>query len=175
MAAIAQFPAETEYASYYARYVARVPKGDVLQTLSTQVGETVRALASLTEERSRLRYAPDKWSIREVLGHMIDAERIFGHRALTIARADPNPLPGFDENEYAKTSHADSRSLAELVDELQIVRRSTVALFKSFDAEMVNRRGTANNVEVSVRALAFIIAGHERHHLDILQSRYLNI
>ena len=174
MPEIENFPESDEFAPYYARYIARVPKGDVIRTLGTQVNDTLAALRTLTEERSRFRYAPDKWSIREMLGHMIDAERIFAHRALTIARADPTPLPGFDENEYAKTSNADSRTLAELIEELQTVRHSTVALFKSFDAEMASRRGKANNVEVSVRALAFIIAGHERHHLEVLQTRYLS-
>lgn len=169
-----EFPNEGEFAPFYARYVARVPKGDVLKTLATQISDTASLLRSLPEERSRFRYAPDKWSIREVVGHMIDAERIFDHRALSIARGDPTPLPGFDENVYARASRSDARTLAELTSELELVRQSTVALFSSFDAEMVNRRGTANNVEVTVRALAFIIAGHERHHVDVLRSRYLS-
>ena len=173
MAALHEHPGAGEFAPFYASYVARVPKGDVTQTLASQISKTLELIRSLPEQRGGHRYAPGKWSIREVIGHLIDAERIFGYRALTIARGHEIPLAGFDENDYVRTSGADRRTLADLARELEIVRQSTVALFKSFDDTAIGRRGVANNVEVSVRALAYIIAGHELHHLDVLRTRYL--
>ena len=174
MHALSEHPAASEFAPAFQRYVVRVPRGDVLRTLARQTDETTELLRGLTEERGGFRYAPGKWSIREMLGHMIDAERIFDHRALVIAREDPTPLPPFDEDAYARASRSDSRTLAELLAEMEIVRKSTIALFSSFDAQALGRRGIANNIEISVRALAFIIAGHERHHIDVLRTRYLN-
>ena len=171
---LSEHPLDGEFAPFYANYIAQVPKGDVLRTLATQIGETLTLVRALPEERGGFRYAPGKWSIREVLGHLIDTERIFDHRALSIARGDANPLAGFDENAYALASGSDHRTIADLAAELEIVRRSTVALFSSFSGEAIRRRGTANNNAVSVRAVPFIIAGHERHHLHILRSRYLS-
>ena len=173
MTALSQHPTEKEFAPYYASYIARVPKGDVVKTLASQVGETLEVLRSLPQERGGHRYAPEKWSIREMIGHLIDAERIFSYRALTIARGHAIPLAGFDENEYVRASGADNRTLADLADELEAVRHSTVALYKSFEPDAVARSGIANNVEVTVRALAYITAGHELHHLDVLRTRYL--
>lgn len=171
---LSEHPAASEFAPAFAHYVDRVPRGDVLRTLASQIVETTDLIGGLTEEHGGFRYAPGKWTIREMLGHMIDAERIFDHRALVIAREDPTPLPAFDEDKYALASRSDSRTLSELLAEMEIVRKSTIALFSSFDAQALSRRGIANNFEISVRTLAFIAAGHERHHVDILRTRYLN-
>ncbi len=165
-------PDATEYAPFYARYVADVPEGDVVATLRESGREIVAALGAIPESRGGFRYAPEKWSVREVVGHVIDAERIFGYRALRLARADETPLPGFEENEYVRSAGSDARTLTDLVDELRIVREGTVRLFASLPDEAWARRGVVNGREVSVRALAFITAGHARHHLAVLRERY---
>lgn len=166
-------PVPGEYAPFHATYVAMVPDGDVLATLKTQHGETLRMLARLDEKKSRYRYAPGKWSIRGVVGHLIDAERVFTYRALTFARADRNPLPGFDENMWASSSNADSRTLKSLLDELKAVRAATLALFRGFNEEQLARTGIASGHQVSVRGLVYVTTGHERHHAKILRERYL--
>lgn len=166
-------PDASEHLSYYAKYVDRVPDGDVLQQLETQLDETLALVRGLPEEQGGHRYAPGKWSIREVLGHVIDAERIFAYRVLRIARGDRTPLASFDENAYAESSGADARTLADLADELEHVRRGNLALFRSLSDEALARRGTASDAEVSARALVWIIAGHELHHVAGLHERYL--
>ncbi|HUL03324.1 MAG TPA: DinB family protein [Gemmatimonadales bacterium] len=166
-------PEATEYAPYYGTYVSKVPAGDLLQLLERQRADTQALLAGLSDERALHRYAPGKWSIKEVVGHIADAERIFSYRALRIARGDETPLPGFDENAYTPAGHFDARPLAELAAELDAVRRATIALFRGLEGDALVRRGTASNHGVSVRALAYIIAGHERHHVQILRERYL--
>ena len=166
-------PEPGEYAAYYAGYVAHVPDGDVVELLRAQIRETVEFLAGIPEERAGHRYAPGKWSIREVVGHMADVERIMAYRALRIARGDRTPLPGFDENAYVPAANFDVRTLDSLARELEAARRSTVAFLETLDAEVAARRGTVNNLEVTARALAYIIAGHERHHVKILRERYL--
>ena len=166
-------PTPGEYAPYHATYVAMVPDGDVLATLKKQHGETLRMLARIGEKKSQHRYAPGKWSIREVIGHMIDAERVFTYRALTFARADRNQLPGFDENMWASSSNAGSRTLKSLVDELKSVRAATLALFRGFNEEQLARTGVASGQQVSVRGLVYVTTGHERHHAKILRERYL--
>ena len=166
-------PAPGEYAPFHAGYVAMVPDGDVLATLKKQLGETLRLLSRLGEPKSRYRYAPGKWSIREVVGHLIDAERVFTYRALTFARGDKTPLPGFDENMWAAASNADARTLKSLLEELKAMRSATLALFKSFNAEQLARIGIASGHPVSVRGLLYVTTGHERHHIKILRERYL--
>ena len=166
-------PDATEYPPFYARYVASVPEADVVAALRDSGRELDAALNAIPDARGGFRYAPDKWTIREVIGHMIDAERIFGYRALRLARGDATPLPGFEENDYARAAGSDARPLAELVDELRVVRDGTVRLFQSFPSEAWTRRGVVNGREVSVRALAYITAGHARHHLGVLRERYL--
>jgi uncharacterized damage-inducible protein DinB len=166
-------PDASEYLSYYGKYVALVPDGDLVQTLRTQLDETLALVRGLPEAQGGHRYAPGKWSIREVLGHLIDAERIFAYRALRIARGDTTPLPGFDENMYAETSDADARTLADLADELEHVRLANLALFRSLSDEALARRGTASDAPISARALAWILAGHELHHRALLRERYL--
>jgi hypothetical protein len=166
-------PAKSEFLPFYERYIARVPDGDVVSTLTTQIGETLELLRSLPASVSTYRYAPDKWSVNQMVGHVIDSERLFGGRALRFARNDPTPLPGFEQDDYVRASTFDAYPLSELASELEAVRQSTIFLFRHMDEEAWTRRGLANNAEVSVRALAYIIAGHELHHREILTSRYL--
>lgn len=166
-------PHADEYAPYYEKYVSLVPAGDLIETLARQGAETLALFRSLTEEQGGSRYAPDKWSIKQLVGHMVDAERIFTYRALRFARADRTPLPGFEQDDYVNAGNFDARSLESLTGELAQTRSSTISLFRSFDAEAWQRRGIANDSEASVRALAHIIAGHELHHLGILRERYL--
>jgi DinB family protein len=166
-------PAEGEFLPYYERYIALVPGGDVVSTLDRQMSETQALLSGLPASISTYRYAPDKWSVNEVIGHVIDSERIFASRALRFARNDPTPLPGFEQDDYVRNSRFDAYPIAELASELESVRRTTVFLFKHLEEPAWMRRGIANNAEVSVRALAYIIAGHELHHREMLLARYL--
>lgn len=165
-------PEPSEYAPNYEAYISRVPKGDLLKVLEEQRLATQQLLAALPEARALHRYAPGKWSVKEVVGHVTDSERVFAYRALRFARADDKPLQGFDENAWVPPARFDARSLKDLAAELDAVRGATIALFRGLDAEALTRRGTANDNSVSVRALAWIIAGHERHHVGILHERY---
>lgn len=166
-------PGADEYASDYEKYTSLVPDADILSVLSEQIEATLALLRKLPEEQGNYRYAPDKWSIKELVGHLIDSERIFAYRALRIARNDKTPLPGFEQDDYIANANFDSCSLADLSAEFELVRRSNLAMFKQLSDEAWLRRGTASENEVSVRALAHIIAGHELHHLNVLRSRYL--
>jgi hypothetical protein len=165
-------PDATEYAPFYAHYIAGVPDGDVVTLLRDEGRELTKTLAAIPESRGGFRYADGKWSVREVVGHLIDAERIFAYRAMRLARADATPLPAFDENAYVPTAGSDARTIADLVDELRALRESTFRLFASFPEEAWTRRGVVSGKEVSVRALVYITAGHARHHLKILRERY---
>jgi hypothetical protein len=164
-------PQPEEHADYYAKYIKLVGD-DALAALRAQSASTPRLLSGLSEAQAMHRYAPGKWSVKEVVGHLLDAERVFGYRALRIARADMTPMPGFDENAWVPTGHFDRRPMPELVSDYQTVRAATVALFASLDDEALTRVGTANDLPFSVRALAHIIAGHEVHHVGILRERY---
>lgn len=166
-------PDPSEFSPYYAGYVARVPDGDIVETLGAQVDATVALVQSLDEAKGSHRYAPGKWSIRQVLGHMADTERIMGYRALRVARGDATPLPGFDENLYVQNARFDERTLASLSDELALVRKATLAVLAPLDEQELGRAGSANGAPITARALAWIIAGHERHHVAILRERYL--
>lgn len=165
-------PAESEYAPFFAGYVAQVPEADVLAVLESQPEVIRRVAAGVDLEREGFRYAAGKWSVREVFGHMADTERVVIYRALSIARGNDVELPGFDENGSVEASGFDQRPLASLVDELLAVRTASLPLFRHLDADAWQRVGTANGHPVSVRALAFITAGHVRHHLAILRDRY---
>lgn len=165
-------PGTDEYAPFYGTYVSKVPEGDVLKYLEIQLRETRALLATIPEGRGGHRYAEGKWSIKEVIGHMCDAERIFAYRALRIARADATPLAGFDENAYVPAGRFDRRTMASLVDELAQVRDATLALVRTFDPEAGARRGNASGKEVTARALVYIIAGHLAHHVGVLRERY---
>jgi uncharacterized damage-inducible protein DinB len=166
-------PGEGEFNPYYGRYIDRVPEGDVVETLERQIAGTTELLRSLPAEKHDHRYAPGKWSIKEVIGHLCDGERVFSYRALRFARGDETPLPGFDENLYAENANSAARTLEDLTSELEHLRLSTVRFFGGLDETAFTRRGTANNDAISVRALAFIMAGHETHHLDLIRTRYL--
>jgi uncharacterized damage-inducible protein DinB len=166
-------PDSGEYAPYYERYVGKVPDGDVVRHMEAQIRDTATFIRALPESRGGYRYAEGKWSIREVVGHLCDTERVFVYRAMRFARADETPLPGFDENEFVARSRFDNRTLASLTHEFEAVRGATVAFFEGLDADEWVRRGTANNLPMSVRALAWVVAGHELHHRGLLQTRYV--
>jgi len=165
-------PAEAEFAAFYRGYVALVPETDVLSVLAAQSGELRQLLAGVTPAREGHRYAPGKWSIRELIGHLCDAERVFGYRAYCISRGERQPLPGFDENEYVSAAGSEQRRLADLVTELAVVRESNLAVLRVLDDSAWRRVGNANGNPVSVRALAFMMAGHFRHHCGVLRERY---
>lgn len=169
-----QRPAGTDYAPFHAGYVQGVPEGDVLAFLERQGRETIALLRGISEKQSQHRYALGKWSIREVVGHMNDAERVFTYRALSFARGDATPLPGFDENSWGASSNADRRTLAELIEDFSSVRAATLALFRGFSEQQIDRSGTASGHRMTVAALAYIAAGHEKHHVKILKERYLS-
>jgi DinB superfamily len=164
-------PDASEYAPFYAGYVARVTEEPVA-ALESEGRQTRALLSGVTDAQAGHRYAAGKWTVRDVIQHMADVERVMAYRALRIARGDQTPLAGFDENVYAVTAGAEGRAMSELVDELSTVRASTLAMFRGFDAAAWRRLGVANNVPVSVRALAHVIAGHERHHAEGLRTRY---
>ena len=166
-------PSADDAAPYYFTYIDQVPAGDVFAVLEGGVAETRRLLGGLEPEREHHRYAPGKWTVREVLGHVIDAERVFGYRAFHIGRGDRAPLPGMEPDDYAATAGAGRRPAAELLDELDVLRRGHLAFFAGLDAEAWERAGTASGVTFRVRALPFILAGHEIHHRRILAERYL--
>ena len=165
-------PEPDEIPSYYVGYIKRVPETDPVMVCAAQIEETAALLRNLSDTDAMYRYSRGKWSIKEVVGHLADTERIMAYRALRIARGDITPLPSFDENAYVPVAKFDSRSLVDLVGELRTVRAATLALLRTFDADAWPRRGTASGKPVSVRALGFMIPGHERHHVEILRTRY---
>lgn len=165
-------PASSEYSPYFGTYVRLVPDADVIDLLETQIEATLRLLSTLSEAEAGARYAPDKWSIKQAVGHMIDTERIFAYRALCISRNETIALPGFEQDDYVRAANFDHRSLRDLLDEFRAVRTATVLLFKSLTDAMMLRTGVASEATLSVRALAYIIAGHERHHGTIFRERY---
>ncbi len=166
-------PVAGDAAPYYFTYIDQVPDGDVLDVLAGGVAETRQRLAGLPPEREAHRYAPGKWSLREVIGHVVDAERVFGFRAFHIARGDTAPLPSMDQDAYAALSGAADRPLADLLDELDHLRAAHLRLFRALDAAAWERTGSASGVPFKARALPFVMAGHEIHHRRILTERYL--
>lgn len=170
---ITERPEESEYAPYYHGYISNVPEGNILTILESELDDTLALLAGISEEQAEHRYAPGKWSIKEVVGHMADGERIFGSRAHRISRNDATPLPGFDENAYVAEGNFGAYTLSELAEELALLRRANLSLFRHLSPEAWVRIGVANGRQVSVRAVAFILAGHEMHHKEIIRSRYL--
>jgi len=166
-------PGPTEYAAYYEQYIRLVPDGDIIATLDSQLESTLSLLGNLPEAKASSAYATGKWTIKQVLGHIIDTERIFTYRALCVGRNDKTPLPGFEQDDYVASTHFNARPLQALLEELTAVRRAGITLFKQFTEEECLRRGTANKFEITTRALMYNISGHERHHLNILKTRYL--
>src|SRR5580692_4019109 len=167
-------PAPSEFADFYASYISKVPGTDVLGVLESQRLQMLHLFSGRSERDGSFRYAPGKWTVKEVLGHITDTERIFTYRALRIARGDQTPLPGFEQDDYVRNGGFNERPLASLVEEFAHVRSASLALFRSLGPEAWLRRGTASKNEVSVRALAFITAGHELHHRRILEERYFS-
>ena len=165
-------PAASEHAAYYSRYVNLVQDGDVLAALSSQIAGTLGQLRAVSEQDSLKRYAPGKWSVREAVGHMIDTERVFAYRALRFARNDSTNLPGFEQDDFVAAAQFDSRPWADLQEELAAVRASTLLMFRGFSEEAWARQGFANGNPMSVRAAAYVIAGHELHHMKVLREMY---
>jgi len=166
-------PREGEVHPVHLSYVAQVPEGDVLAMLERNLAETRRLAERFGEERAGGSYAPGKWSVKQVLSHLADTERILTYRALCIARGERASLPGFEENEYAAASDADRRPLTEILDELASVRRATSTLFAGLSPTATERRGTANGAPLVVCATPYVLVGHELHHAEVLRARYL--
>jgi hypothetical protein len=166
-------PQPGENAVYYDRYISLVEGNDILGALDEQRRQTLLLLCGRPESDGDIRYAPGKWSLKEVIGHLNDTERVMSYRALRIARADQTPMEGFEQDDYVRNGSFGERPLSDLIEDYIAVRRATISLFRNFDEESWTRRGTANKSEVSVRALAYIIAGHELHHRNIIEEKYL--
>ncbi len=165
-------PQPGEYNPYYNRYISLVKSDDIVAVLETQAPETIALLKS-AEPKADFRYEPRKWSVKEVLGHVNDTERIMTYRALRVARGDRTPIEGFEQDDYIRDGNFGQRTPADLIDEFAAIRQATVAFFRHLDAEAAARIGTANKDAISARALPFIIAGHELHHRRVLQEKYL--
>lgn len=166
-------PEQNEYAPYYEGYISMIPEGNLEQILKEQVKDTLHLLNDLSETQGEFKYAEKKWSIKEVIGHVVDTERIMAYRLLSIARGDAVQLPGFDENTYVNEADFNGEKMEDLLQNLFVVREGTLLLLKSLKEKDWLRRGTVNQVDVTVRAIACIIAGHELHHRKILKERYL--
>ncbi len=166
-------PAVTEHPAFFTKYINCVPSDDLLQELEHNGKQTIATLKDVSEEQANFRYAPDKWSLKEVIGHMVDTERIMSYRALRIARGDVTPLPGFDENAYVSHSDSSERTLANLLNDFSIVRQATINLLEPLSNAAWSRVGVASNNEITVRALGFVIAGHELHHRNVIVERYI--
>src|SRR5215207_92809 len=167
-------PDPSEYNPYYQRYVSYVENNDIIDTLASQPTKLQDMLSRIPEEKGTHRYAEGKWSIKELLGHLLDGERIFSYRVLRISRADETPIEGFEQDGYIENAHSDDRSFAELLEEFSLLRRANMLLFNNLTDDGWGRLGTASDSPVSVRALAYIMAGHIEHHLGILKDRYLD-
>jgi hypothetical protein len=165
-------PDASEHAPYFSRYVDLVADGDILGALAGQIESTLAKLGRVSEADSLKRYAPGKWSVREVMGHMVDTERIFAYRALTLARNDRTELPGFEQDDYIPAAQFDRRPLQNLLEEFGAVRHSNLLMFRGLDQEAWARQGVVNKNPMSVRAAAYVIAGHELHHVRVLHEKY---
>ena len=166
-------PAENEYAPYYQQYIDQVNETDVMSVMRSEVDDLDVLLNRLPPEKETYAYAEGKWTIRQVIGHLIDGERVFGYRAFCIARGEQQNLPGFEQDDYLQTAPYHNIELEDLLSEMRLVRLSNIAMFRTLDEEAWNRTGTANHNSITVRALAFIMAGHLRHHMKVLRERYL--
>lgn len=166
-------PQETEYAAYYGKYVSLVPDGDIVGTLTKQLGDTLSAWRAVPADKAEHRYAPGKWTTKEMMAHVIDTERIMAYRALRIARGDKTALPGFEQDDFINGGDWSNRTMADLADEFESVRKSNLYLFRNLSDAAWKQVGTASGNPVSARALAYIIAGHELYHQEILRDRYM--
>lgn len=166
-------PQPAEYDPYYQKYVTLVPEEAIIPTLESQISELSSLLSDVPEDKGTYAYADGKWSVKEVLSHLIDGERMFAYRVFRIARGDKTPIEGFEQDGYIENSHANRRPISELIEEFALLRKANVMFFQNLEDQDWMRIGIANNVEVSVRSLAWIMAGHIRHHIGILKERYL--
>jgi hypothetical protein len=166
-------PAKGDYAEYYQKYIDLVNGEDIFRVLVEQNLESQNVLNSFSESRGNYRYADGKWTVKEVVGHLMDVERIFAYRALCIARGEKQPLPGMDQNIYVDNGNFNKRQLVDLNYEYRLLRESNILLFGGFDKSVLQNRGSASGYEVTVLALMFMTAGHEKHHLNILLERYI--
>jgi hypothetical protein len=169
---MARRPATSEYPPFFDTYVRLVEEADLGELMARQIDETMTYYRGLTEAQTIHRYAPDKWSVKQVLGHLADTERVMQYRALGVARGDQSSFPSFEQDDYVATANADARAWASLLDDLKAVRQSSVQLFRALDDGALDRVGKVNQKPISARALGYIIVGHERHHLAILKDRY---
>ncbi len=166
-------PSPQEYGEYYHRYISLVPENDIASAFTSQTAVVLEFLDHLPEKKLNYAYAPGKWTIKQVLQHIIDAERIFAYRALRFARLDETPLPGFEENDYAEVANVEHRKWTDMIEEFQMVRSASEHLFLSLDEDELLRSGTASNTRMSVRSLGYVIIGHSLHHMRIVKERYL--
>lgn len=166
-------PQSGDYPSSYATYIEKVKGDDLVKILTDDLASAQKFINGIPEEKLSYRYAEGKWSIKEIMLHVTDAERIFAYRALRFARKDKTELPGFEENDYTPASNADSRSMDSIMSEFTAVRNATIELFKNLTEAQLNESGSANNKRISVRALGYSIAGHELHHIEVIRERYL--
>ena len=165
-------PDKTEYDPYYEHYVSLVADSDILDTLGSQSTKLQDIFTAMPEERGDFRYAEGKWSIKELLGHLIDAERMFAYRLFRISRGDETPIEGFEQDGYIENAHSNGRSFADLLEEFSLLRRANMIFFNNMGDDSWTRVGTANNAKISARALVYIMAGHIEHHLGVLKERY---
>jgi hypothetical protein len=168
-------PQPGDYPPYYDRYYAQLPEVPVMKLLEQQPAELQGLVAGLSEEQAEKAYAADKWNAKQVLGHLMDTERVMLYRALCISRGEQQALPGFDENDYVARAAFTKRTLKSLLEEYEVVRQNSLIFFRNLEAEAFSRRGVANNSPLTVNALLTMIAGHERHHLNLLKERYLPV
>ncbi|TRX38331.1 DinB family protein [Flavobacterium restrictum] len=164
---------ENEYSVFNATYIKAAANVEMIEELEISLHDFIKFVQNIPMDKFDYRYAEGKWTIKDIIQHVIDTERIFSYRALRISRNDTTPLPGFEENDYVANTHANSRSIQDLLAEFSAVRYTTLFLFKSFSAEQLTRMGTASNTQISVRAIGFILIGHQKHHQRVFQERYL--
>ena len=166
-------PGEGEYNSYYQGYIDQTGSNDFLSELKNALPNTITFLENLPAEKWDFKYAPEKWTIKEVMLHIIDTERVFAYRAMRVARNDKTPMPGFEQDDYVPNSNASQRSASSVIEEYAALRNSTIQLFQNFSEDQLNRIGTASGFPISTLALGFILAGHEAHHMRIIREKYL--
>ncbi len=167
-------PKPGDYAQYYEQYISEIKGSNILKVLESQLSETIVLLKSVTEEKGNYKYAEGKWTIKEVIGHFTDTERIFAYRALCFARGETKVLPGFEQDDYVNSGKFNEKPLSDLINEFRLLRESNLVLFKSFNADSLAKAGRVEDNRVTVLAILFIIAGHTRHHLKIIEEKYLN-
>lgn len=168
-------PQAGEYPDYYETYMSQLPEGDVLMLLEKHASDLKQLINGIDDKIAEGAYAEGKWTIKELLQHMLDSERIFAYRALCISRGEEASLPGYDENRYAANSMANTRLLGDMMEEFELVRRANMIMFRSFTSEILNTYGVANGNRVSLRGIIHVLAAHELHHMNILQERYLRV